>query len=273
MSESLHVWRGSSAPNAPEELWRSVDGRIPREGSVLLADSWRVTDGTAIGLHHHRDRFLASAAGLLGEPTEAQAFWAAALELLPGEGDWFPRIEVRSRPEGAQFSVHVRPTPPTTTEVVVATAPHDPRIQPRIKGPDLESLLRLRALVQPSGAGEAIILSPTAEIVEGAYSSLVWWRNGVLHCVEASVPRIPSVTERVLLDAARGDGVTVRAALAHPADLEGAELWVLSALHGVRVATEWIASPGGRGPRLSVEPGRAARGRAWLESARRPLFT
>ncbi|MER3389293.1 MAG: aminotransferase class IV [Microcella sp.] len=265
MSEALHVWRGSSAAGGP---WQPVDWCDPYAGAVLVADSWRVVDGEARGLHHHRDRFLGSVAALLGEATEPQAFWSAALALLPTEGDWFPRVELRARAEGAQLSLRVRPTPPTTAEVIVATAPHDPRIQPRVKGPDLESLQRLRTLAQPAGAQEAIILSPTAELVEGAYSSLVWWRRGVLHRVHDSAPRIPSVTERIVTDAAAAEGVEVRAVQAHPRDLEGAELWVLSALHGVRLATAWV-----QGPSLAVEAGRVERGRAWLEAARRPLFT
>jgi branched-subunit amino acid aminotransferase/4-amino-4-deoxychorismate lyase len=264
MSEALHVWRGSTATDGP---WQPLDWCDPHVGAVLAADSWRVVDGAARGLHHHRDRFLGSVAALLGEATEPQAFWSAALGLLPSEGDWFPRVELRVRGEGAQLSLRVRPTPQTSTEAVVATAPHDPRIQPRIKGPDLESLQRLRTLVQPHGAQEAIILTPTAEVVEGAYSSLVWWREGVLHRVDGAQPRIPSVTERIVTDAATAEGVEVRAVQAHPRDLDGAELWVLSALHGLRVATEWVS-----GPPLVAEPGRAERGRAWLDASRRPLL-
>jgi hypothetical protein len=93
----------------------------------------------------------------------------------------------------------------------------------------------------------------------------VWWRDGVLHQVDDALPRIPSVTERLVTDAAIAEGVPVRAVRAHPRDLDGAELWVLSALHGLRVATEWVG-----GPSLTVDAGRADRGRAWLETARRP---
>ncbi|MEN9740292.1 MAG: hypothetical protein RLZ72_558, partial [Actinomycetota bacterium] len=129
-----------------------------------------------------------------------------------------------------------------------ATAETDPRTHPFIKGPDLVALGNVR---RDSGAGEAILLQD-GFVVEGAWSSVVWWQNERLHRVDASIPRLGSVTESALVDHARFIGAPVDAGRVTPDDLAGSEVWILSALHGIRVATEWVG-----GPELHVEPGRA----------------
>ena len=72
-----------------------------------------------------------------------------------------------------------------------------------------------------------------------------------LHIVDSAIPRLPSVTERAIRDHAASIGSSVVSARVRPEDLDGAEVWTLSALHGIRVATEWRD-----GPALHVEPGR-----------------
>ncbi|MDO9589514.1 MAG: aminotransferase class IV, partial [Microcella sp.] len=196
----------------------------------------------------------------------AARFADAVTAAVPAQGDWFPRIELRERgaaggPTGTQWWLRVRPTPPISTEVVVATAPRDVRTRPQVKGPDLDALLSLRTAVQPLGAGEAVIVGDDGHIVEGAYSGLVWWRGDTLVRPSDTLPRIASVTVDLVLDAARAAGVPLAEQHARPHELDGCELWVLSALHGLRVATAWVDGP-------TFAPGdRAARGRAWLEAA------
>ena len=51
-----------------------------------------------------------------------------------------------------------------------------------------------------------------------------------------------------------------------PAELDGTELWALSALHGIRIATSWVD-----GPSLAEQPGRLATWRARLDALRRPI--
>lgn len=272
-AEGLLHWRGTGDGAA---AWTTVDWCDVGAGALLAADSWRVVDGRVRGLDGHLARF--SAAIRPHQPErEVRAFCEAVVAALPREGDHFPRVELRARsirpplvgPDetATGLSLRLRPTPPTAEEVVVATAPHDPRTRPLVKGPDLDALQRLRTAVQPLGAGEAIIVDGDGVIVEGAYSGLVWWRpDGTLVQPSAARARIASVTTALLLDAAAADGVRIEAADARPDDLDGCELWVLSALHGLRVASSWV-----NGPSLATEPGRAARGRAWLAAAERPL--
>lgn len=270
-AEGLRHWRGPDA-SAADGPWTTVDWCDVHAGPLLAADSWRVVDGRVRGLDRHRARFLAAIAPFRDD---GAAFFDEVVAALPRASDWFPRVELRARGIPAPIvgdadaapatglSLRVRPTPPTAEDVVVATAPHDPRTRPLTKGPDLDALQRLRTAVQPLGAGEAIILSPDGLIVEGAYSGLVWVRpDGVIVHPSARLERIPSVTAGILLDAAAAAGVTIEATDARPDDLVGCELWVLSALHGLRVATGWVD-----GPELVREPGRADRARRWLADA------
>lgn len=252
----------------------------PQRNGVLVADSLRVRDGAARGLDLHRERFVSSAERLLGREAAARG-WREALTQVPRTGDWFPRWELRAA--DTEVRVLVRPTPPTSVEVVVATAPVDPRTAPLTKGPDLEALQGLRDAVAPLGAGEAIIVDARDTIIEGAYSALLVIdpaRAGatgaslVVERVPSEVPRIPSVTERLVIAAIEAAGGTVVERARSTAELEGCELWVLSALHGVRLATSWVTGAHGAAPQLAHGPAARARVhevRAALELAARPL--
>jgi branched-subunit amino acid aminotransferase/4-amino-4-deoxychorismate lyase len=259
LGEGWHPWRPSA-----DSPWVDLDWCDPHECRLLVADSWRVVDGRVRGLELHRERFLSAARAHsyhADRSDDADRFWGDAIAALPRTGDWFPRVELRERGDGTQLGLRLRPTPPTSTEVAVATAPFDPRTQPLVKGPDLDALQALRVAVQPSGAGEAIIVDAHGVIIEGAYSGLLWWRGDTLVRPRDVVPRIPSVTVQLVLDAARADGVELAEADARPADLEGCELWVLSALHGLRTASRWMDGPTLTAPRY------AHRANEWLAAA------
>lgn len=257
LGEGWHPWRPSA-----DTRWVDLEWCDPHEGRLLVADSWRVVDGRVRGLDQHAERFLSAARP---HRDDAEVFWHDAIAALPRTGDWFPRVELRERADGTQLGLRLRPTPPTSTEVVVAAAPFDPRTQPLVKGPDLDALQALRVAVQPRGAGEAIIVDAHNVIIEGAYSGLLWWRGDTLVRPRDAVPRIPSVTLHLVLEAARAEGVALAEADARPADLEGCELWVLSALHGIRTAVTWV-----EGPVLGA-PQHAERGRRWLDATVRAI--
>lgn len=238
----------------------------PAEGRLLAADSWLVDDGLVLAPDRHRDRFLTA----LPEHRRADAerCWEAVAAALPRRGAWFPRIELLRLEDGReQLRLLVRPAPPRERAVVVAThRGADPRTLPLVKGPDLAALGAVRRGAAARGAGEGVLLSPEGFVTEGAYSALAWWRDGALHVVDGALPRIRSVTEAVLRAATAEQGVAVAHVLERPAELEGCELWVLSALHGPRLATGWVD-----GPRLAAEPGRLETWRAAMNALKAPL--
>ena len=228
--------------------------------TVEAADSWLVSDGRTLALDLHRSRFLAAAPG-------GEAFWDAAVAAIPREGDWFPRVELQSRSGAPLFVFRLCSAPKRTRSVVVAThAGADPRTRPTVKGPDLESMLRIRTAVQPLGAEEAVILSPDGYVVEGAYSAIVWWRGAILCAPAPELERIDSVTARSLLGMAAALGVETYEESVTPAELDGCEVWALSALHGPRIITKWVG-----GPEMAALPGRLDLWRTRLSVLRRPL--
>jgi branched-subunit amino acid aminotransferase/4-amino-4-deoxychorismate lyase len=218
----------------------------PGQESVVVADSWRVVEGEAVGLDRHLERFRRSVATVApNEVGRVDDFITAALALIPDTGEWFPRLECVATPHGHLFRFYHRAAPKRLTTAILATAPHDPRTKPLVKGPDLDALMALRKEVAPTGATEAVILTPDGFIAEGAYSSLIVWPPGRadMWVVDADIPRIPSVTEELVADLARSEGITVVEKKMRPEDLTGHVVWVVSALHGIREATSWVGGP------------------------------
>lgn len=234
---------------------------------IEAADSWLVSDGLVLGLELHRTRFMTSIPRGRYLELDVDAFWDAAIAAIPREGDWFPRVELHSRLGGPRLVFRLRSAPERSRSAVLATwTGRDPRTAPGVKGPDLESMLRIRTDVQKHGADEAVLLSPDGYVVEGAYSALLWWRGDILCGPPADFERVDSVTARSLLTLATALGVDTHEEAVTPAELDGTELWVLSALHGIRIATRWIDGPG-----LAELPGRLTTWRARLDALRRPL--
>jgi branched-subunit amino acid aminotransferase/4-amino-4-deoxychorismate lyase len=246
-SGSIFRWRDGAL--------EQVDSCDMAETGVLAADSFLVRDGRVRALDLHRGRFLKAVPAAMRADLATEAFWDAAVTALPRTGDWFPRMELQLRLHTPLLVFRLRDAPARTRSVNVATYPGpDPRTKPTVKGPDLERLAAVRTSVQPRGAEEAVLLSPEGYVVEGAYSALAWWRGNDLVFPDASLDRVDSVTARSLHVLATALGVGVRTEFVHPEELDGLELWALSALHGARIVTSWVdgPAPAERGGRLEV---------------------
>ena len=263
MSEAVFEFSASGmTPLPPQQL-----DPLP----TLVSDSWLVTEGLTVSWEKHVERFSRSVRGETTIPGDTlRAFVDEVQARTPDAGRWFPRVEVVSHPEGHRLRYRHRQAPESQATAVLARAPHDPRTRPRVKGPDLEELLALRAAVAPSGATEAIIVDAQDRIVEGAYSTvMVWPADTDRVCViDPTLPRLPSVTEAVLVDIARTQEVEVGETLPRVDELQDAEVWVVSALHGIRLATAFI-----EGPELNTDLERSARWQAlWHQAARPPAL-
>jgi branched-subunit amino acid aminotransferase/4-amino-4-deoxychorismate lyase len=253
--------------NAAPSRLDPVDAVASSFGDVRAADSWLVDDGAVLGLELHRERFFRSAA-LQGYADDPTPFWNAAIAEIPRTGQWFPRVDLRTRTDGAaELLLHLRPAPARTTSVVVATHEGpDPRRTPTIKGPDLERLGLVRLAAAGAGADEVVLVAEDGSVVEGAYSALLWWHGDALCTPAAELPRIDSVTARSVLTLAAALGVDVLHERRTPADLDGHEVWMLNAAQGIRIVRDWQ-----NGPAMAAEPGRLALWRTRLAALRRPL--
>lgn len=249
---------------------RAVEYCDPAETSVLAADSWLVSDGRSLAIDLHRDRFFAAVEMQrpgMGAELGLVDFWATVMASIPPLGQQFPRVELQLLRETPVLVMRQRPAPELKVSVTVAThRGADPRTQPTIKGPDTAALSKARTEAQRRGADEAIILSPDGYVVEGAYSAMLWWRGGVLCAPSLELERVDSVTARSVITLASALGVDVHYESAAPNDLDGLEVWSLSALHGIRIVTAWTDGPG-----LAEEPGRLFQWRARLDRLRKPL--
>lgn len=109
----------------------------------------------------------------------------------------------------------------------------DPRRFPRIKGPDLDIGRRLREAA-PAGVDEVLLTDEQGRLLEGVWSSFVYWRDDTLMLPPDHAPVLPGVTRDLLLDLAAETSTPVAREWIRPADLAGRECWLLSAGIGLR---------------------------------------
>jgi branched-subunit amino acid aminotransferase/4-amino-4-deoxychorismate lyase len=215
---------------------------------LLAADSWLVADGRVRAVDRHWGRFGATCREHGVEPQALAAFRAEVERALPVAGRWFPRVELRA---DGELAFQVRPAPPREPTVVawIADVP-DPRRAPRHKGPDLERLAALRDCAARHGAGEAVICDADGRLLEGAFTSLLWWEGETLCVVPDDAEVLPGVTRGLLVELAREQGTPVAQRRPAPREVAGRETWLVSALHGIRAVTRWAAA----GPAAGAAP-------------------
>jgi branched-subunit amino acid aminotransferase/4-amino-4-deoxychorismate lyase len=196
------------------------------------------------------------------------AFWSAALAVIPRTGRFFPRVELTAPGGTRRLSLRLRPAPPASTSVTAIThVGPDPRSQPAVKGPDLAAMAAVRALAQRRGAQEAVITTADGFVVEGATTGLLWWRGTTLCAPSPEFERVDSITAKSAIMLATALGTPVRYEAARPKDLDGLEMWAVNALHGIRIITSWVD-----GPRPAALPHRLATWRSRLGALTQPLM-
>lgn len=234
-----------------------VSGRLtPRawtDDELLVADSWLVVDGAVRWLADHRDRFWASCRDTGVGDRRLQDFWHAVVDALPRSGRWFPRVELSS---SGELRLRLRPAPPLGLGISLRCGERgDPRQRPRVKGPDLPLLLRLRAEATQRGADELLLRTTEGWVVEGTTTSLLWWESDILCAPVQEVPSLPGVTSKRLLRRAAELDIAVARMWRQPEELSGREVWLVNALHGIRPVTDWSG--------LALRPGSAVNAPAW----------
>ena len=90
-----------------------------------------------------------------------------------------------------------------------------------------------------TAGADVLLAAPDGTLLEGALSCLLWWSGDTLCVVDDAAPILAGVTRRLLIGMAEGDGVEVARRRPRPEDLHGCEVWLTSALHGIRAVTAW----------------------------------
>ncbi|MGW0824550.1 aminotransferase class IV [Streptomyces sp. NPDC002845] len=235
-------------------------------GRLLVADSWLLRDGRVRGFDRHRERFL-RACGQCGAPPLRRLveFWQDMTAALPRTGEWFPRVELAAG--SLQLRLLLRHAPPLAPDVRVwAAGQLDPRTVPRRKGPDLDALARVRGRASRAQAEEAVLIAPSGLVIEAANSSLLWWEDDTLCLPSPRLPVLAGVTMGLIQGRARQTGITVAHRERRLVELDGREVWLVNALHGIRPVTAWTGRPMTAGPAP-----RAAQWRQWLDEIMEPL--
>ena len=94
-----------------------------------------------------------------------------------------------------------------------------------------------------------MIADADGRLLEGAYTSLLWWEGETLCAVPDDAPILPGITRALLIELAG----TVELRRPTPSDLAGRETWLVSALHGIRAVTRWVGGPeAGEAPRAAT---------------------
>jgi branched-subunit amino acid aminotransferase/4-amino-4-deoxychorismate lyase len=225
------------------------------DGPLLVADSWLVLDGAVRAMRWHVDRFTRSCLELgVVSASELREFWSDGLAGLPRSGAWFPRAELA----GSQLQLRMRPSPVRSDRVRVwVSGEPDQRVHPGRKGPELEALALLRKDAEYHGAQEALLTTSDGVVVEASSSSVLWWEDDVLCAPPADIPALPGITATLVCELASTLGIPVDRRARRPAELSGKEVWLLNALHGVRLVTGWAGGV--------ITPGAGTRFGEWRE--------
>ena len=211
------------------------------EVDLAVADSWLVEDGAVRNLQLHFERFSRSVMNQSAAPSiqEVADFFEAVVELIPKTGRWFPRVEYHAEKSSPLF-VKLRQAPEQLNEAILWTLTEpDPRRSPLIKGPDLSLGMQLRRKAQVHGADEAALVDSQGFLIEGALSSIVWWRGDILCGPDDSTAWLPSITRQEIFQIARQLGVQTCEERSKPTDLIGCDVWILSSLQGIRRVSKW----------------------------------
>lgn len=240
---------------------------------LVVADSFRVRvhagAAQARGFSLHAARFRDAVLRVSAEdPTtkltrvHIDDFLTDAAAEIQRAGEGFPRLECRRGPDGSlSLACQTRPLPPLRDTIVMEPAPGVTLDSPRVKGPNIE---RLTALAAELGA-EPLLFTPDGSLLEGATTSLLWWRSGEARVV-ASDARVPSITEQLVTTVLGNLRFVVTPETTTLAEIAGCEVWALNALHGVRPVTRM-------GTETTAEPdhGRLARVRAAYDDTWEPV--
>lgn len=184
MNAETNAATGTSATRDTRRWWDADGGWSTADatGTVLVIDSWLVDEGRVRGLDRHAERFRSVCDRFPEQGADrTDRFMRAVAESLPARGRWFPRVELVGTGSGTRLRMWLRPAPPRTATVRLWTAAGpDRRRLPAVKGADLDHLAGLRADATTAGADEALLVSTEGHVVEGASTSIVWWRGDTL---------------------------------------------------------------------------------------------
>lgn len=237
---------------------RFVPIDTPDTAELLVADSWRVQDGTSWGLSEHVQRFItgmtAQTARVRRLPRVDPTIFTAALaqQLLEvwqrhPATELFPRISLEPYHADWRVILLVRPAPAvrTTTRLWI---PHyaDPRTRPTVKGPDISLL---RTLVSEVPTADDVVLHDGTNVIETTTGALLVW-DGPEDLALCQAPgQLASISAQRITTHAKSQGITVTRRPVTIGQIASGEypVWFSNTLHGISPVTT-VARDTGENP-------------------------
>ena len=215
--------------------------------TLLVADSWRVCEGTTWGLEEHLARFMVGMATqhqILGalpnlDVTAFEQALAAQFRDLasrcPGT-DFFPRISVEAHEGSYRVVLLVRRAPEIRASTTLRVPEYtDPRIRPTIKGPDIDLM---RGLVAEASTDD-IVLHDGTNVIETTTGALLVWRTPQDLVLCQATQQLASISAQRIAHHARSRGISVtcRPVTIHEMLTGEYPVWFTNTLHGISPVT------------------------------------
>ena len=165
---------------------------------LLAADSWLVVDGRARAVERHWARFSAACASTASTRRRRSAPRSSARCPPRAAGSRASSCArtASSRSTCARRRRASRPWWPGSPTSPIRAAPRGARAPTSSGSPPCATARRAH------GAGEAVLADADGRLLEGAYTSLLWWEGETLCAVPDDAPILPGITRALLIELA-----------------------------------------------------------------------
>lgn len=264
----------SSLPLAFEWTSHGFELTTPSaEPELLVADSWRVRDGSSWGLRDHINRLMR---GMVAQELDLDALnifdgehLAAAVEETLSDiaqehvgMDLFPRISVEVHDGSPRIVLLVRPAPQGRTTTSLSIPDYtDPRIRPTVKGPDIDLMRRLVA----EAVTDDVVLHDGTNVIETTTGALLMWQTPQELVLCQATQQLASISVQRIAHHARSHHIVVTSRPVTIQQMLTGEypVWFTNTLHGISPVTA-ISGPNGE-IHVASHPDTALWQRAWWQ--------
>lgn len=241
------------------------------EPTVLVADSWRVSDGLTWGLEDHLARFMLGIAAQHTIVGSLPSLDVTALQVAiethvtniaqrHPQMDFFPRLSVEVHEGQFRVVLLVRPAPAVrSTTTLLMPNFTDPRTRPTVKGPDINLM---RGLVAEASTDD-VVLHDGTNVIETTTGALLVWRTPQDLVLCQSAQQLASISAHRIAHHAQSHDLSVTSRPVTIQEMASGEypVWFANTLHGISSVT---TISGGTGETLiPSHPQTAAWQSAW----------
>jgi para-aminobenzoate synthetase len=199
---------------------------------IICFDSFKVDKGSAIMFEEHINR-LKEYISLLSLDICCSDIFIEKVRNRLKYFNGFPRIEIILFNENIHFLLSLRKMPILHNIIEINNIEIDTREKPEIKGYDYDKSNEIY-----KKKGETIFINKKNYILEGIYSSIVWWEEDTLCCIK-NKNKLKSITLKAILGICNKLKIEYQEKDIKLEKIKRYELWFLNSLHGIRRIITW----------------------------------